>query len=98
MNYGHTYVLMLLAGFFLAKAIELQCLHKRMALVAIKLLGTSRRTIPLLLMITATFACSFAFMLPSGTGTSAVIFASDRVAIRRWQGVGCGSVSSALSC
>nr|WP_299387617.1 DASS family sodium-coupled anion symporter [Allomuricauda sp.] len=36
---------------------------------------------PLLLMIPATFACSFSFMLPSGTGTNAVIFGSNRVRI-----------------
>ncbi|MFT5369796.1 MAG: sodium-dependent dicarboxylate transporter 2/3/5, partial [Candidatus Latescibacterota bacterium] len=28
-NYGHNYVLMLLAGFFIAKAIEIHGLHKR---------------------------------------------------------------------
>ncbi|WP_430905414.1 SLC13 family permease [Maribacter sp. 2-571] len=36
---------------------------------------------PLLIMIPATFACSFAFMLPSGTGTNTVIFASDRITV-----------------
>ena len=36
---------------------------------------------PYLLMIPATFACSFSFMLPSGTGTNAVIFGSNRVTI-----------------
>lgn len=36
---------------------------------------------PYLLMIPATIACSFAFMLPSGTGTNAVIFGSERVSI-----------------
>ncbi len=36
---------------------------------------------PILLMIPATFACSFSFMLPSGTGTNAVIFGSNRVSI-----------------
>ncbi|MCB0610279.1 MAG: SLC13/DASS family transporter [Lewinella sp.] len=36
---------------------------------------------PLLLMIPGAFACSFAFMLPSGTGTNTVIFASERVGI-----------------
>lgn len=54
-NYGHNYVLMLLAGFFLAKAIELQHLHKRIALSIIKLLGTSRRTILLSFMIATAF-------------------------------------------
>lgn len=36
---------------------------------------------PYLLMIPATFACSCAFMLPSGTGTNAVVFASNKVSI-----------------
>jgi sodium-dependent dicarboxylate transporter 2/3/5 len=36
---------------------------------------------PILLMVPATFACSFSFMLPSGTGTNAVIFGSNRVSI-----------------
>lgn len=37
---------------------------------------------PYLIMIPATFACSFAFMLPSGTGTNTVIFASERIRIK----------------
>ncbi|MGB6153145.1 MAG: SLC13 family permease [Pricia sp.] len=36
---------------------------------------------PLLIMVPATFACSFAFMLPSGTGTNTVIFASGKINI-----------------
>ncbi|NIP24397.1 MAG: hypothetical protein GWO38_11395, partial [Phycisphaerae bacterium] len=36
---------------------------------------------PFLLMIPGTIACSCAFMLPSGTGTNAVIFGSGRVTI-----------------
>ncbi len=50
-NYGHNYVLMLLGGFFLAKAIELSHLHKRIALFIISKLGTSRRKIILSFMI-----------------------------------------------
>lgn len=54
-NYGHNYVLMLLGGFFIAKAIELQNLHKRIALVLIKILGTSRRRIMLSFMVATAF-------------------------------------------
>lgn len=50
-NYGNNYVLMLLAGFFIAKAIELQNLHKRIALEIIKLFGTSYRRIILSFMV-----------------------------------------------
>ena len=45
---------------------------------------------PLLLMIPATFACSFSFMLPSGTGTNAVIFGSNRVSIPEMAKCGLG--------
>jgi len=45
---------------------------------------------PLLLMIPATFACSFSFMLPSGTGTNAVIFGSNRVTIAEMAKCGFG--------
>ncbi len=45
---------------------------------------------PLLLMIPATFACSFSFMLPSGTGTNAVIFGSNRVTIQEMAKCGFG--------
>jgi sodium-dependent dicarboxylate transporter 2/3/5 len=45
---------------------------------------------PLLLMIPATFACSFSFMLPSGTGTNCVIFGSNRVTIPEMAKCGLG--------
>ena len=45
---------------------------------------------PLLLMIPATFACSFAFMLPSGTGTNTVIFGSGHLRIPEMARCGLG--------
>ncbi|NOU47823.1 MAG: DASS family sodium-coupled anion symporter [Bacteroidales bacterium] len=54
-NYGHDFVIMMLTGFFLAKAIENQNLHKRIALVLINKLGTSRRIILLSIMIATAF-------------------------------------------
>jgi sodium-dependent dicarboxylate transporter 2/3/5 len=44
-------------------------------------MATAGHTHPFLLMIPATFACSCAFMLPSGTGPNAVIFGSGQVTI-----------------
>lgn len=54
-NYGHDFVLMTISGFFLAKAIEAQNLHKRIALVLIKVLGNSRPKILLSIMIATAF-------------------------------------------
>lgn len=54
-NYGHNYALMFLAVFFLAKSIEMQNLHKRIALVIINLFGTSRKKIVLSMMIATAF-------------------------------------------
>jgi sodium-dependent dicarboxylate transporter 2/3/5 len=54
-NYGHNYVLMMLAGFILAKAIETQNLHKRIALVLINTFGTSRKKIILSIMMATAF-------------------------------------------
>jgi solute carrier family 13 (sodium-dependent dicarboxylate transporter), member 2/3/5 len=50
-NYGHNYALMFLAVFFLAKAIETQNLHKRIALSIINVFGTDRKRIVLSMMI-----------------------------------------------
>lgn len=54
-NYGHNYVLMFLAIFFLAKAIEVQNLHKRIALKILNYFGTSRPKIILSMMIATAF-------------------------------------------
>jgi len=54
-NYGHNYVLMMLGGFFLGKAIENQNLHKRIALVIINIFGISRQRIIMSMMIATAF-------------------------------------------
>jgi sodium-dependent dicarboxylate transporter 2/3/5 len=54
-NYGHDLVLMMISGFFLAKAIESQNLHKRIALVLMRALGTSRPQILLSVMLATAF-------------------------------------------
>ena len=50
-NYGHNYVLMFLAGFFIARAFEVHQLHRRIALNLIHRIGTSRRLIILSFML-----------------------------------------------
>ena len=54
-NYGHNYVLMMLGGFFLGKAIENQNLHKRIALVIVNIFGISRQRIMMSMMIATAF-------------------------------------------
>jgi len=44
-------------------------------------LAVAGNTNPLLLMIPATIAASFSFMMPAGTGPNTVIFASERITI-----------------
>ena len=50
-NYGNKYVFLLLGGFFIAKAFEVHNLHQRLALITIRVLGTSRRLIILSFMV-----------------------------------------------
>ena len=54
-NYGHDLVLLMISGFFIAKAIENQNLHKRISLILIRSLGTSRPRILLSIMIATAF-------------------------------------------
>lgn len=54
-RYGHSLILLLLAGFFIAKSMELQQLHRRIALGIIRRVGTSKRQILLGFMIAAAF-------------------------------------------
>ncbi len=54
-NYGHNYVLMLIGGLIIAKAIEKQNLHKRIALMTVRFIGTDRRRIILSFMLATAF-------------------------------------------
>ena len=54
-NYSHSFVLMLLGGLIIAKAIEYQNLHKRIALVTIKFIGSNKKNIILSFMIATAF-------------------------------------------
>jgi sodium-dependent dicarboxylate transporter 2/3/5 len=54
-SYGHSYVIMLLCGFFIAKVIESQQLHKRIALIVLKKLGSNQQRIILSFMIVSAF-------------------------------------------
>ena len=54
-NYGHNYVLMLLGGFFIARAIEYQGLHRRIALGVVKVVGSRRSRIMLGFMLATAF-------------------------------------------
>ena len=50
-SYGHHIVILIIGAFFVAKAIESNNLHRRIALFTIKLIGTSRSNIILSFMI-----------------------------------------------
>lgn len=57
--------------------------------------ATGMQIDPLLLMIPATFAASFAFMLPTATAPNAIVFASRRVTLPQmfWAGLGLNIIS-----
>ena len=54
-SYGHHIVLLILGAFFVAKAIETNKLHKRIALLTIKSIGTSRPKVMLSFMLATGF-------------------------------------------
>ena len=54
-SYGHHIVLLIIGAFFVAKAIEVNNLHKRIALATIRIVGTSRQKIMLGFMISTGF-------------------------------------------
>ena len=54
-SYGHHIVLLILGAFFVAKAIETNNLHKRIALATIRAVGTSRQKIILSFMLSTGF-------------------------------------------
>lgn len=85
-NYGHDLILMMISGFFIAKAIENHGLHKRIALLLIKALGTSRARILLSIMIATAFLSMWIanitgalMMLPIGL---AIIFKEETLGSR----------------
>ncbi|MBU1821651.1 MAG: anion permease, partial [Bacteroidetes bacterium] len=54
-SYGHSYVIMLLCGFFIAKVIESQQLHRRIALIVLNYLGTNQQRIIMSFMLVSAF-------------------------------------------
>lgn len=78
-SYGHDVVLLILGGFFLSKAIEHNNLHKRIALLSIKLIGSSRSRIILSFMV----ATSMLSMWISNNATTLLMLPIGIAIIRR---------------
>ena len=83
-SYGHHIVLLILGAFFVAKAIESNNLHKRIALFTILLIGTSRRHIILSFMI----ATAFLSMWTSNNSTTLMMLPIGLAIIQREQTLG----------
>ena len=78
-SYGHHIVLLIIGAFLVAKAIETNNLHKRIALGTIQLIGTSRRQIILSFMI----ASAFLSMWTSNNSTTLMMLPIGLAVIQR---------------
>ncbi len=83
-SYGHHIVLLIIGAFFVAKAIETNGLHKRIALTTIKLVGTSRQKIILSFMI----ATSILSMWTSNNSTTLMMLPIGLAIITREKKLG----------
>ena len=83
-SYGHHIVLLILGAFFVAKAIETNNLHKRIALSTIRNVGTSRAKIMLSFMI----ATGFLSMWTSNNSTTLMMLPIGMAILYREQKMG----------
>tara|TARA_A100001015_G_scaffold85903_1_gene95483 strand:- start:1024 stop:2469 length:1446 start_codon:yes stop_codon:yes gene_type:complete len=83
-SYGHHIVLLILGAFFVAKAIETNNLHKRIALATIKSIGTSRPKVMLSFMI----ATGFLSMWTSNNSTTLMMLPIGLAIIAREKELG----------
>ena len=83
-SYGHHIVILIIGAFFVAKAIETNNLHKRIALSTIKMIGTSRTSIMLSFMI----ATGFLSMWTSNNSTTLMMLPIGLAIINREKKLG----------
>lgn len=83
-SYGHHIVILIIGAFFVAKAIETNNLHKRIALFTIKLIGTSRNSIIFSFMI----ATGFLSMWTSNNSTTLMMLPIGLAIIYRERDLG----------
>ena len=91
-SYGHHIVLLIIGAFLVAKAIESNNLHKRIALGTIQVIGTSRRQIILSFMI----ATAFLSMWTSNNSTTLMMLPIGLAIIQRESVNGNNAFGSAL--
>ena len=83
-SYAHHIVLLILGAFFVAKAIETNNLHKRIALATIKSIGTSRAKVMLSFMI----ATAFLSMWTSNNSTTLMMLPIGLAILKREEQLG----------